>query len=99
MKATIYFDKGTDHARSFEFDSFSESVGSNTMNLNVRYEISAKGDIPNFKEISGLTFETMVIQDKDGVEVPYFGMYAKVDDVNANYFDADNIYTVNVNLA
>lgn len=99
MKATIYFDKGTDHTRSFEFDSFSESVGSNTMNLNVRYEISAKGDIPDFKEISGLTFETMVIQDKDGVEVPYFGTYSQVDDVNANYFDADNIYTVNVNLA
>ena len=99
MKATIYFDNGTGHMQSFEFDSFSESVGSNSMNLNVRYEISAKGDIPDFKEISGLTFETVSIQDKDGNEVPYFGTYSKVEDVNANYYDADNIYTVNVNLA
>lgn len=99
MKATIYFDKGTEHAQSFEFDSFNESVGSNSMNLNVRYEISGKGEIPDFKKISGIAFDEMIIRDKDGHDVPYFGTYSQVSDVSVNYYDADNIYTVNVNLS
>lgn len=98
MKAKIYFDKNTDNAKSFEFDSFNESVASNSLGLTVRYAIESEEDIPDFKTISGLSFTTMTIEDKDGNAVPYFGTYSKVDDVMANYYEADNIYTVNVSV-
>lgn len=97
--ATIYFDKNTEGAKSFGFDSFNESVASNTMNLSVRYEVADSEDIPDFSAMKGLTFSAMEISDKAGNNVPYFGAYTKIEDISVNYFSTDSIYTVNVMLA
>ena len=96
--STIFFDKDKSTAQSFEFDSFNESAASNTMTISVRYDVSADSSIPDFKPFKDLTFSTMEITDKAGTNIPYFGSYTNVEDVNVNYFGGDNIYTVNVIL-
>lgn len=98
-RATIYFNKGAATEKSFLFDSFNESVGMNNLNLNVHYELNDGEEVADFAELNGLEFETMVMQDKSGNEIPYFGSYTKIGDISVNYFGADNIYTVNVTLA
>lgn len=96
--ATIYFDKDTTSAKNFGFDSFNESVASNTMTLSVRYEVADSEEIPDFSGLKSLTFSAMEITDKDDNTVPYFGSYSKIDDIMVNYFSADGIFTVNVTL-
>lgn len=97
--ATIYFDKGTENEKSFSFDSFNESVASNSLSLNTRYALDEGDSVPSFQEFKDLTFAAMQILDKDGTSVPYFGTYTRIDDISVNYYSPDAIYTVNVSLA
>lgn len=98
MKATIYFDKSETGAKSFEFDSFSERVSDNTLNVSIRYELAAKNGVPDFKEFSNLEFTKMEIQDRNGNRVPYFGTYGRIDDITVNFYESDNIYNVSVTI-
>ena len=98
LLATIYLNKDTDTAKSFGFDSFNESVVSNTMTLSVRYDVSDSSEIPDFSGLKNLEITAMEIADKAGNKIPYFGSYSKVDDVMVNYFSADDIFTVNITL-
>lgn len=96
--ATIYFDKDTEAVKSFDFESFNESVASNAMNIGIRYEMTEASVIPDFSDFKDLEFTTMKIEDKSGNEVPYFGTYTKIDDISVNYFSTDGVYTVSINL-
>lgn len=97
-RATILFDKGLETERRLEFDSFNESVGSNSLSLSIRYEISDGESVSDLKPFTGMTFSTVEITDADGHNVPVFGSYTRVDDAVVNYYCADSIYTVTVTV-
>lgn len=97
--ATIYFDKGTEKEKRFTFDSFVESVASNSLNLSTRYVLEEESVIPSFQDFKDLTFTSMEILDAEDNSVPYFGNYSRVEDISVNYYSPDSIYTVNVALA
>lgn len=97
--ATVYFDKGTEKEKSFAFDSFTESVASNNLNLSTRYVLGEEDMIPSFQDFKDLTFAAMEILDSEDNTIPYFGSYTRVEDISVNYYSPDSIYTVNVSLA
>lgn len=96
--ATVYFDKGTSKEKNFGFDSFSENLLSNTMNISTRYYEEDMGNIPDYSQFTDLTFSNLDIINVDGVNVPIFGKYNHISDINVNYRGEDNIYNVSVTL-
>ena len=97
--ATIYFDKDMTTEKSFGFDSFNENLLGNVMSISIRYDAGEMTDIPDFSELKNLEFTKVEIFNKEGNKIPYFGIYAHVDEINVNYYGPDNIYNVNVSLA